>query len=393
MNPLFYQDAVQQLKADGLFRSLRRVDPDPDGRSGRVMIDGRSAILLASNNYLGLADHPRVKEAALAAIQRYGVGSGASRLISGNTSPHEALEERIARFKRTEAALVFSTGYMANIGILSGLVPPEGLLIADRLCHASLIDGCRLSGCRFRVYEHANVGQLDRLLAQKPAGQPAVVVTDGVFSMDGDIAPLPALVEMAQRYNAAVFVDDAHATGVIGKKGRGTVDHFGLEPQSVIQMGTLGKALGCFGAYAAGSRVFIDYLINKAKTFIYTTALPSAVAAAASAAIDVLEQEPDHLERLWRNRNYFAAGLKSLGFDTLNSDTPIIPIMIGDSRSALHFSERLLEAGIFAPAIRPPTIPKGTSRIRTTVMATHSRDDLDYVLEALGKIARSLGIL
>jgi 8-amino-7-oxononanoate synthase len=389
----FYQDTIQQLKADGLFRSLRRVDPDPLGRSGRVTIDGRSVVLLASNNYLGLADHPRVKEAAVAAIQRYGVGSGASRLISGNTSSHEALEARIAQFKRTEAALVFSTGYMANIGILSGLVASEGLLIADRLSHSSLIDGCRLSGCRFRVYEHANLGQLDRLLANKPASQPTVIVTDGVFSMDGDIAPLPALVEMAQRYNAAVFVDDAHATGVIGKEGRGTVDHFGLEPQSVIQMGTLGKALGCFGAYAAGSRIFIDYLINKAKTFIYTTALPSAVTAAALAAIDVLEQEPEHRERLWRNRNQYAAGLKSLGFDTLNSGTPIIPIMIGDSRTALLFSERLLEAGIFAPAIRPPTVPKGTSRIRTTVMATHSRDDLDYVLETLGKIGRSLGIL
>jgi 8-amino-7-oxononanoate synthase len=389
----FYQDVIRQLKADGLFRSLRRVEPDPLGRSGRLMVEGQSVILLASNNYLGLADHPRVKEAAAAAIQRYGFGSGASRLISGNAPPHEALEERIARFKRTEAALVFSTGYMANLGILSCLIPSEGLLIADRLCHASLIDGCRASGGRFRVYEHGNTDQLERLLDKRPKNQPVVIVTDGVFSMDGDIAPLPALVEIARRHGAAVFVDDAHATGVIGKNGRGTVEHFGLEPQSVIQMGTLGKALGGFGAYAAGSRLFIDYLINKAKTFIYTTALPPAVTAAALAAFDVLEEEPEIRENLWRNRTYYADGLKSLGFDTLNSETPIIPIMIGDSRSAVTFSERLLKDGIFAPAIRPPTVPKGTSRIRTTVMATHSRDDLDYVLETLGKIARSMGII
>jgi 7-keto-8-aminopelargonate synthetase-like enzyme len=233
---------------------------------------------------------------------------------------------------------------------------------------------------------------LDRLLAKRPANQPAVIVTDGVFSMDGDIAPLPALLELAQRHGAVIFVDDAHATGVIGKGGRGTVEHFGLEPQSVIQMGTLGKALGCFGAYVAGSRTFIDFLMNKAKTFIYTTALPPAIAAAASAAFDVLEDEPEIRENLWRNRTYFADGLKSIGFDILNSETPIIPILIGDSRTAVLFADQLLENGIFAPAIRPPTVPKGTSRIRTTVMATHSRDDLDEALETLGKTARSMGI-
>ncbi|MBI3811840.1 MAG: 8-amino-7-oxononanoate synthase [Nitrospirae bacterium] len=389
----FHQDTIRQLKADGLFRSLRRVEPDPQGRSGRLMIEGRSVILLASNNYLGLSDHPRVKAAAAAAVRRYGFGSGASRLISGNAPPYEALEERIARFKQTEAALVFSTGYMANLGTLSCLIPSEGLLIADRLCHASLIDGCRASGCRFRVYDHGDTDQLDRLLAKRPANQPAVIVTDGVFSMDGDIAPLPALVEIARRHGAIVFVDDAHAMGIIGKEGRGTVEHFGLEPRSVIQMGTLGKALGCFGAYVAGSRLLIDYLINKAKTFIYTTALPPAVTAAALAAFDVMEEEPEIRKNLWRNRNYYAEGLKSLGFDIMNSETPIIPIMVGDSRSAVIFSERLLENGIFAPAIRPPTVPKGTSRIRTTVMAVHSRDDLDYVLETLGKIGRSMGMI
>jgi 8-amino-7-oxononanoate synthase len=388
----FHQDVIRQLQADGLFRSLRRVEPDPHGHSGRVMIEGKSVILLASNNYLGLADHPRIKEAAIAAIRQYGFGSGASRLISGNGPSHEALEERIAQFKQTEAALIFSTGYMANLGILSCLIPSEGLVIADRLCHASLIDGCRMSGCRFRVYEHGDPDQLERLLIRKPANQPTLIVTDGVFSMDGDIAPLPRLVELAERHGAVLFVDDAHATGVIGKEGRGTLEHFGLRPGSIIQMGTLGKALGGFGAYVAGSRVLIDFLINKAKTFIYTTALPPAVAAAALAAFDVLEEEPQLRERLWKNRNYYADGLKSLGFDILNSETPIIPIMIGDDRLAMTASHRLLEDGIFAPAIRPPTVPKGTSRIRTTIMASHTPEDIDRVLESLGRIARSLGI-
>lgn len=393
MGSSFYHDVIHQLKAEGLFRSLRHIDPARSDLAGRVTIEGRSVILLASNDYLGLADHPRVKEAAIQAIHQYGFGSGASRLISGNSAPYEALEKRIARFKATEAALVFSTGYMANLGVLSCLLPPDGLLLTDRLCHASLIDGCRLSGRRFRVFWHGNLNPLERLLAKRPSNQPTVIVTDGVFSMDGDIAPLPALVELARRYGATVFVDDAHATGVIGKEGRGTLDHFGMTSQDVIQMGTFGKALGGFGAYVAGSRILMDYLINKAKPFIYTTALPPAVTAAALAALEVLEEEPELLARLWRNRNYYAAGLKSVGFNTLNSETPILPLMIGDGQRALLFSERLLEAGIFAPAIRPPTVPKGASRIRTTVMATHTREDLDYVLETLGKIARSLGIL
>jgi len=358
-----------------------------------VTIEGRSVILLASNNYLGLADHPRITAAAISAIQRYGFGSGASRLISGNSALHRSLEDRIARFKRTEAALVFSTGYMANTGILSCLIPPEGLLIADRLSHASLIDGCRLNGSRFKVYEHKNTVQLNRLLAKKPEGQPAVVVTDGVFSMDGDIAPIDELVRIGKRYGATVFVDDAHATGVIGVEGRGSLEHFGIDPQDAIQMGTLGKALGCFGAYVAGSRVLIEYLTNKAKSFVYTTALPPTAAAAALAAFEILEEEPEHRERLWVNRNFYAEGLKSLGFDTMDSETPIIPILIGDTGSALRFSERLLEAGIFAPAIRPPTVPKGSARLRTTVMATHTRADLEYVLETLGKIGHSLEIL
>ena len=384
---------IRQLKEQSLFRSLRRVDPEPSALPGRAFIDGRSVILMASNNYLGLAEHPRIKEAAIRAIGRYGMGSGASRLISGNTALHEVLETRIAEFKKTEAALVFSTGYMANLGLLSSLLPSKGLLIADRLCHASLIDGCRLSGCRLQIYGHRNLEQLEKLLKRRPPGRPTLIVTDGVFSMDGDIAPLPELVKLSERYGATVFLDDAHATGVIGHGGRGTPDHFGMASDHVIQMGTLGKALGGFGAYIAGSRDLIHYLVNKAKPFIYTTAPPPSVMAAAIAALEVMESEPERLDQLWKNRAYYAQGLKALGLNTLGSETPIIPIFIGDSQKALRFSERLLEAGIYAPAIRPPTVPKGTSRLRTTVMATHTHKDLNYVLETIDRTARSLEIL
>jgi len=393
MDDSAFQETIRQLKAEGLFRSLRTVEPDPQGRPGRVAIQGRSVILMASNNYLGLADHPRVKAAVISAVHRYGFGSGASRLISGNSTLHRSLEERISKFKRTEDAVVFSTGYMANTGILPCLAPSNGLLLADRLCHASLIDGCRLSRARFKIFDHSNLDRLERLLSMKPDVQRALIVTDGVFSMDGDIAPLDRLVALGRRHGAAVFVDDAHATGVIGAEGRGTIEHFRMDPHDAIQMGTLGKALGCFGAYVAGSRNLINYIVNKAKTFIYTTALPPSSAAAALAAFDILEEEPEHRQRLWRNRNRYVEGLKSLGFDTLNSESPIVPIMVGDNSTAVRLSERLLDSGIFAPAIRPPTVPKGTARLRTTVMATHSTDDLDYVLETLGKVARSLGII
>lgn len=393
MDSFLYKDAINHLKAEGLFRSLRPTGPEPTGRPGHIQIEGRSVLLLASNNYLGLADHPRVREAAIEAIRRYGFGSGASRLISGNMPPFGLLENRIARFKGTEAALVFSTGYMANIGLLSSLLPSGGLLIADRLCHASLMDGCRLSGNRFRVYAHNDLEPLRRLLARKPSGQPAMIVTDGVFSMEGDIAPLPDLLKLAEAYGATVFVDDAHATGVIGKNGRGTTEHYGLDPQSVIQMGTLGKALGCFGAYVAGSRSLIDFLINKAKPLIYTTALPPAVPSAALAALDILEKEPGLRDRLWQNHKRYVGGLKKLGFNIMNSQTPIVPILIGDPERAVNLAQRLLEEGIYAPAIRPPTVPRGTSRIRTTVMAVHTLEDIEFALETMARSARSIGVI
>lgn len=388
-----YQKTVEHLKEEGLYRFLRPVETGDASSPGRVRIGNRSVLLLASNNYLGLADHPLIREAAINAIRRYGFGSGASRLISGNNPLHAKLEDRIAQLKGTESALVYNTGYMANLGLISALVPDRGFLLADRLCHASLIEGCRLSRARFRIFAHGNLDQLENRLKNKPKNVRTVVITEGVFSMDGDVAPLPRLLELALRYQATLLVDDAHGTGVMGKNGRGTLDHFGLPPQSAVQMGTLGKALGSFGAYVTGPRALIEYLINVSKPFIYTTALPPAVSAAAVAALDVLRAEPDRIERLWQNRNYFADGLRKMGFSTMGSETPIIPLLIGDSRQALLFSERLLKSGIYAPAIRPPTVPRETSRIRFSLMATHARSDLEFALETIEKTARGMGIL
>ena len=388
-----YSDELNRLKEAGLYRFLRRVESE---QGPHVMIGGKPYILLAGNNYLGLANHPQVRQAAIEAIHRYGVGSGASRLISGNMALHEELEMRLAHFKGTEAALIFSTGYMANLSLLSCLIPEDGLILLDRLCHASLIDGARLSGRPYRVYGHRDLNKLERLLERKPQGQPALIVTDGVFSMDGDIAPLPQLISLAREHGAQVLVDDAHATGVLGAHGRGTVEHFGLSPSTrdgLLQMGTLGKAIGTFGAYVAGSRDLIEYLINKARTFIYTTALPPAVCAATMAALDLIEKEPELRIRLWQNRNHLFEGLHSLGFDTLESETPILPILIPDNDKALRLAEMLFDEGILAPAIRPPTVPKGTSRIRIAVMATHTKDDLNRVLEVLGKAGKALGLI
>ena len=389
VDDMFYHEELENLKASGLFRQMRIVESD---QGSHITINGQPYLLLSGNNYLGLANHPFVRDAAIDAVRQYGVGSGASRLISGNMLLHEALEHRLARFKHTEAALIFSSGYMANLALLSCLIPPKGMLFLDRLCHASLIDGARLSGRDFRTYAHHDLEKLEGLLRQKSAGQPALIVTDGVFSMDGDIAPIPSLVSLAQRYGARILVDDAHATGILGRNGRGTLEHFGLETSGdeIIQMGTLGKAIGTFGAYVAGSRDLIQFLINKARTFIYTTAIPPAICASAIAAFDVIEKEPDRRAQLWENRRYLSRGLAELGFDTMNSKTPILPVNFQDQATAWEFSEALYRQGILIPAIRPPTVPKGTSRIRITVMATHTQSDLKRALEALAHTRQSV---
>ncbi|MGH7235149.1 MAG: 8-amino-7-oxononanoate synthase [Nitrospiraceae bacterium] len=385
-----FEDRLRELEGQHLLRRLRLVESEP----GPVAtIEGRPVIVMASNNYLGLATHPLLKQAAIAATARFGVGAGASRLVSGTLPPHQDLEAALARFKATEAALVFGSGYLANIGLIPSLIGPGGLILADRLCHASLIDGCRLSGATLRVFRHRDLAQLDRLLARRSPRRDTLIVTDGVFSMDGDLAPLPELVSLAERYGARLVVDDAHGTGVMGLHGRGTLEHFGLESRIPFHMGTLGKALGTSGAYVAGPHSLIRYLVNTARSFIYTTAPPPGTAAASLAALERLQAEPDRRARLWDNRNHFHAGLKALRFRLADSQSPIIPVLIGAPQQALTLAERLLERGVYAPAIRPPTVPAGTSRIRTTVTSEHTREQLDAVVAAFREAGQELGLI
>ena len=375
-----YREQLQHIEKQGLLRSIRWIE-SPQGP--HVTIEGRSFIQMSGNNYLGLAEDVRLRQASIRTIEAYGVGSGASRLLSGSMIPHRELENRLARFKKTEAALVFSTGYMANLALLSCLIPEDGIILLDRLSHASLIDGARLSGRKYRTYPHKDLDRLEELLDQNPPNRPALIVTDGVFSMEGDIAPLPELLSLAQKYKARILLDDAHGIGVLGKTGRGTPEHFGIDPdrEEIIQMGTLGKAIGVFGAYVVGSHDLINLLINQARTLIYTTALPPALCAAAMTAIDIIEEEPFRRTQLWDNRQYLYNGLKRLGFETLESQTPIIPILTHRIEPTLRLSKSLLDHGILALPIRPPTVPRKRSRIRLSVMATHTQEDLDHVLK------------
>lgn len=390
MDENHFKDTLETLRRDGLLRSVGRVD---SAQGPRVTLDGRSVVLMASNDYLGLANHPSVRQAAREAIDRFGVGAGAARLISGTIAPHQSLELRLARFKGTEAALLFSTGYMANLALLSCLVPENGLILIDKLSHASLVDGVYLSGRTFRVFPHRDLTKLARLLSSRAPNKPALIVTDGVFSMDGDLAPLPDLIDLAERYDANILLDDAHGTGVLGRYGRGTLEHFGLSADRVIQMGTLGKALGSFGAFVAGSRALIDFLINRARPFIFTTALPPAIAAAAEASLTIVETDPERRLRLHDNCSVFKKGLIGLGLTPQDWPTPIVPVKVGSADGAREMASILLEEGILAPAIRPPTVPRGTSRIRFTVTSEHTREDIDSALSAICLAAGRVGIL
>jgi 8-amino-7-oxononanoate synthase len=385
-----FRSRLDALARRALLRRLRTIDSAP---GAEVELDGQRVLLFSSNNYLDLAAHPRVTEAAINAIRRYGVGAGASRLVSGSLRPHRELEERLAAFKREEAALVFPTGYQANLGLISTLAEDRDVLYVDRLCHASLIDACRLCEASLRVYRHRDHAHLARLLQQRHPPRPALIVTDGVFSMDGDLAPLPELCKTAEQSGATLVVDDAHGTGVMGTDGRGTVEHYGLEGRAIVQMGTLSKALGGMGGFVAGSRDLIEYLVNRARPFIYTTALPPAMAAAAAAALDVIEAEPERRARLWSLRERLHEGVRRIGFDTLDSRSPIIPLLVGDADQALALSDQLLAHGVYAPAIRPPTVPAGTSRIRMSVTAGHTPAQIDRVLDVLKTIVASDGRL
>ncbi|MBQ27638.1 MAG: 8-amino-7-oxononanoate synthase [Nitrospiraceae bacterium] len=390
-----FTQSLTNLQEAYLLRTLHRTESAQDAE---ITIKGKTIILFSSNNYLGLANHRKLKEAAITAIKQYGFGSGASRLLSGTMSLHEQLEARLASFAKTAAALTFNSGYHANLGLIQTLVEelqPHCLVLADRACHASLIDAIRLTKARLKVYQHQNTEQLERLLSTHAVTEArnSLVVTEGVFSMDGDITPLPKLLTCIEKSSAMLLVDDAHGIGVMGSTGRGTIEHFDLETKIPIRMGTLGKALGCVGAFVAGPHDLIQLLINRARSFIYTTAPPPAFAAAALAALTILETEPERREKLWWNRDYMLSNLKSLGYNTMHTESPILPVLIGDPSRTLQFSQRLFARGIYAPAIRPPTVPRGTSRLRISMMATHQQSQLDYALDVFRDVGRSLGII
>jgi glycine C-acetyltransferase len=389
---LAYLDVeLDDLKERGLYRPLRVLEARQEAET---TFDGKCVINLSSNNYLGLTTHPKLIAAAHEAIDQFGAGSGSVRTIAGTMSQHMELEAKIAAFKHTEAALVFQSGFTANAGTVSSVLGKEDVIISDELNHASIIDGCRLSRAKIAVFKHKDVADLRRVL-DETQGQyrRTLVITDGVFSMDGDVAPLADIVEVAERYQAIIMVDDAHASGVMGHQGRGTVDHFGLHGRVHIQVGTLSKAIGCLGGYVAGSRALIDYLIHKARPFLFSTSHPPAVTAAALAAFDLLQEDPTLMEQLWENTRYFKSGLEALGFDTAGSETPITPVIAGDAKLAMELSDRLFAQGIFAQGIGFPTVPNEKSRVRTIVTATHTREELDRALAAFEKVGRELGLI
>jgi len=385
-----FKQEVKAFETQHLRRQLRIMESPADTT---ITIDGRQLISMASNNYLGLANHPAVRQAAIEAIEQWGVGAGAARLISGNMAPHVQLEEDLAQFKQVEATLTFGTGYSTNLGLIPSLIDRDGLILADRYCHASLIDACRLTKAKLRVFHHNDVEHLERLLKKRGKACPTLVVTEGVFSMDGDLAPLPDLLTLCQHHDATLLIDDAHGTGVMGLKGRGTVEHFGLNPKDVIQIGTLSKAIGTSGGYVAGTTSLKEYLINTSKAFIYTTAQPPAIAAATSASIQIIQNEPDRRQRLWDNRNYLYSELKNMGFQLTNTQSPILPLIVKSSETAMKMSQALNEAGIFVPAIRPPTVPKNSSRLRLAICSEHSNEQRLKVLDTLCKVGKQIRLI
>ncbi len=391
-DPLAYLSGqLEAWRKAGTYQRLRILE---SASAAESRFDGREVINLASNNYLGLTTHPKLIEAALAATRKYGVGSGAVRTISGTMSLHMELEERIARFKNVEACVVFQSGFAANAGTVSAILGPDDHIVSDELNHASIIDGCRLSKAKIHVFPHKDVAAAERILQElTSASGHKLLITDGVFSMDGDIGPLPGLAKAAETYGAIMMVDDAHASGVLGRNGRGTVDHFNVHGRAHVQVGTLSKAIGVLGGYVCGSRDLIQFLYHRARPFLFSTSHPPAVAASCLAAFDVLEQEPERIQNLWDNTKYFKQGLASAGFNTGMSETPITPVIVGEAKTAHQLSAALFDEGVLATGIGFPTVPEGKARVRTIVTATHTRQELDRALEVFTRVGKRMGIL
>jgi glycine C-acetyltransferase len=392
----YLADQMNELKAKGTHFSLRILE---DEQAPECTIDGKHVINIASNNYLGLTTHPKLREAALKAIKDYGVGSGAVRTVAGTMKIHMELEEKIARFKNTEACVVFQSGFAANAGTVSAILGKDDFIISDELNHASIIDGARLSRAKIKVFRHKDLAHAEELLkeVQNEPGH-KLVITDGVFSMDGDIGPLPGLCDLAEKYGAIMMVDDAHASGVLGRNGRGTIDHFNVHGRVDVQVGTLSKAIGALGGYVCGSKDLIDFLYHRARPFLFSTSHPPSVAATCIAAFDVLEQEPELMDKLWGNTRFFKKELGLLGFNigganTPASETPITPIIVGEGRLAMDFSRELFKEGVFVTGIAFPTVPEGKARLRTIMSATHTQDQLNRALEVLKKVGKRMGII
>jgi len=388
--PLAFVDlALDELRRQGVFRPLRVIDGE---QAARASVDGRTVVNLSSNNYLGLTTHPVLRERALDAVRRFGVGTGSVRPIAGTMALHMELERRLAAFKRTEAAVVFQSGFTANAGTVASLLGRDDVIVSDELNHASIIDGARLSRATIKVFPHGDAAAARAIVAALPRTQKTLLITDGVFSMDGDLGALPALCDVADEFGCLMMVDDAHASGVFGQQGRGTVDHFGMHGRVHVQVGTLSKAIGALGGYVAGSRSLIEFLHHKARPFLFSTSHPPSVTATCLAALDVLESDSGLIERLWDNTRFFKAGLAALGLDTGRSESPITPVIVGDAALAMKLSDRLFELGVFAQGIGFPTVPQGKARVRTIVSATHTRDDLTFALDAFAAAVAELGV-
>lgn len=387
---LKFKQELNLLRAKGLERKMRFISSPCDSH---IKIGGRKLLNLCSNNYLGLACDRRLGEAAISAIREFGVGQGASRLVAGSAILHKSLEEKLAKFKEQDGCLVYASGYSANLGIISSLVNRSSVVFSDRLNHGSILDGIILSRAKLIRYPHKDINALESLLKKNVDYKDKLMITDSVFSMDGDIAPIPQLLALSKKYDCALMLDEAHATGVLGKSGRGALEHFGIKAdERIIQMGTLSKAIGCLGGFVCGKKELIAYLLNRSRSFIFSTALPAALCAGALCAVEIIEQNSSLRKRLWDNANFLRSGLMAIGFDTMESETPIIPLLTKEPKLTMEFSRLLFKEGIFVQGIRPPTVPEGTSRLRITVMASHTEGDLQFALDKFKEAGRKLGL-